>query len=588
MSAILGLPLVHRDAIPTDVDAHYCDRPVDTVVACATSTFVVCTWDAKAFTHRLSLYTETGSKVGSLAWSGYGAASQVSGDHQFRLRPVSNGVFAVFYSVPHVMSGTYGPFTRVWLVDWSNPSTPVIGTPWTYDAANFTASPWNTIQYAVLAASPTHVLLWGDNLTDGASVNTGFYQTLQISGTALSAGGTVNPFTGYARSGVVRHAVWLDSTYFAVAQGTGDAEAGVKDIELISASGSSVTSAGHVAVSGTDSTSVWQGGLDGGQGKGFVLRTGTTDSYLVPSRSGSTPSYVATTILTATGSDSQASQGALVGAQHVFMLDGVSSTESTVVVPVPQPVDPGAPGPTPESPAPGALPAGWTTVLFSDYFDGAAVDTTKWNVRTDVQSNHSGRNFARNATVANGYLSIRSGTDNDIDPALKPWTCAYLTTAGKFATRYGRFEIRARMPWGSTAHGFWPAFWLRPEDSGLGEIDVFEGWPAPNDLHMTIWRDYTGTPHVESSHLTYPTFDPTQWHTYAVEKEAGSLKFYVDDVLHWDATSAATWRAEAFDRSVSWHLRIQLQIGGSYGGNPDGSTILSQTYDVDYVRVLGR
>lgn len=587
MSAILGVALTHRDRVPTEVDVHYCDRPFDAAVAVSTATFVVCSWDDKAAVHRLSLYSDTGAKVGALTWSGYGGPVTQTGDHQFRLRPVANGVFAVFYAIPHALSSTYGPFVRVWLVDWSTAGAPVVGTPWTYNATDYSSSPWSTIDYNCLAASPTHVLLWGNNLTDGASVNTGFYQTLQVSGTTLSSGGTVNPFTGLARSGVVRHAAWLDSTYFVVAQGSGNTEASAKTLELVSASGASVTAPGRVSVSGSDATSIWQG-TDGGQGAGFVLRTGTSDSYVVPAHSGTTASYVSTSISTATGSDTQASAGVLVGGQHAVLLDGISVTSSVVVAPVPQPVDVAAPPPTPSSPAPSGLPGGWPTVLFTDYFDGTSVDTSKWNVRTDTQSNHSGRNFAKTCTVANGYLSIRSGTDNDIDPVAHPWVSGYLDTKGKFSARYFRAEIRARIPWGSTAWGFWPAYWLRPDDGGLGEIDVFEGWPKHNDLHMTLWRDYTGTPHVESSHLGTPGFDPTQWHVYAVEKEAGSMKFYVDDALQWDATSSASWRSEAFDRAVNWHLRVQLQIGGSYGGNPTGSTVLSQTYDVDYVRVLGR
>ncbi len=77
------------------------------------------------------------------------------------------------------------------------------------------------------------------------------------------------------------------------------------------------------------------------------------------------------------------------------------------------------------------------------------------------------------------------------------------------------------------------------------------------------------------------------------------MKFYLDGVMFWDATNAATWRSEAFDRVALWHLRVQLQIGAcktnasgaivpGFGGWPTAATILSQTYDVDWVRVYGR
>lgn len=241
------------------------------------------------------------------------------------------------------------------------------------------------------------------------------------------------------------------------------------------------------------------------------------------------------------------------------------------------------------------LPAGWTTVLFEDYFTGSAVDTTKWRVREDTQTNHDGRNFKRNCTVANGYLSIRSGTDNTVDPASKPWTSGYMDTqTGLFNFRWGRAEIRARFPWGPTAYGYWPAFWLRPEDGTIGEIDVFEGWPKRNDVKSALWYDYVPTfPHIDGpQQMNVPGFDPTQWHVYAVEKEVGVMRFYVDDRLVWTVGAAPinnpSWFATTFDRAVNWHLRVQLQIGGSWGGQPTATTVLSQTYDVDYVRVLAR
>ena len=242
---------------------------------------------------------------------------------------------------------------------------------------------------------------------------------------------------------------------------------------------------------------------------------------------------------------------------------------------------------TPPAGSIGALPAGWTRVQFADDFTGATIDAAKWNVRDNTtQSNMDGRNFARNCTVANSVLSIRSG--NDTGDNAHPWSCGYLDTIGKAAFATGRWEARLRVPWGAAAVGFWPAFWLRPSDGGIGEMDIMEAWPAKGDVHQSLWRDYTGTPHVEGKHQTIPPFDPSQWHTYAVEKEPGVCRFLVDDVLVWDASKSATWVAEALDRNVTWNIRLNLQMGGSYGGKPTAATNLAQTFDIDWVRVLAR
>jgi hypothetical protein len=151
------------------------------------------------------------------------------------------------------------------------------------------------------------------------------------------------------------------------------------------------------------------------------------------------------------------------------------------------------------------------------------------------------------------------------------------------------------MNWGfgAAGQGIWPAIWWRPEDSGLGEIDTMEAWLGINDLHSTIWRDYTGTPHVEGGSKP-PPFDPSAWHVYGTEKWNGGLRFYIDGVLIWDATNAASWRPEAFDRNILWHLRLQIQVGAvksdgsaGYGGWPNGGTDFTKTFDIDYVSVKG-
>lgn len=245
-----------------------------------------------------------------------------------------------------------------------------------------------------------------------------------------------------------------------------------------------------------------------------------------------------------------------------------------------------------------SYPSGWTTLLWNDEFNGSTVDTTKWNVQNNTtQSNMSSRNFARNCTVANGYLSIRSGTDNDVDPASKPWTSGYLDTRnGKGSFPLGfRCESRQRMPMGADAQGYWPAFWMRPDDGGLGEIDIMEAWAGLNVMHQTLWYDYNSTyPAVQNANQA-GTYDPTAWHTYSVEVESSSLKFYIDNTLVWNATSAATWIGTAFWRAATWNIRLNLQIGArnssggaGYGGWPDAGTDLSQTYDVDWVRVFAR
>jgi beta-glucanase (GH16 family) len=232
-----------------------------------------------------------------------------------------------------------------------------------------------------------------------------------------------------------------------------------------------------------------------------------------------------------------------------------------------------------------AVPAGWR-VTFEDHFTGTAVDRAKWNVRDNTtQSNMDGRNWAKNVTVKDGVLSIGSGAPGSDGK----WPCGYLDTIGKFSQQYGRWEARVRVPWGADATGFWPAFWMRPDDGGDGEIDVMEAWPARSQVGPAVHHDYlTTTAHIPHRGYAVPVtgWTPDDWHVYAVEWEKGAMRFYIDDRLVWSPSYTQYPWLTVFDRAAKYNIRLNLQMGGSWGGKPTAATNLARTFDVDYVRVL--
>lgn len=235
--------------------------------------------------------------------------------------------------------------------------------------------------------------------------------------------------------------------------------------------------------------------------------------------------------------------------------------------------------------ASGGVPTGWR-VTFEDKFTGGAVDASKWNIRNGTtQSNMDGRNWAKNVTVKDGALSIGSGAPGTDGK----WPCGYLDTIGKFSQQYGRWEARARVPWGADATGFWPAFWLRPDDGGNGEIDIMEAWPARSQIGPAVHHDYLTTaahiPH-RSSPVPVTGWAPDDWHVYAVEWEKGAMRFYIDDRLVWAPSYTDFPWLSVFDRPMKYNIRLNLQMGGTWGGKPNSATNLAQTFDVDRVRVF--
>jgi beta-glucanase (GH16 family) len=136
-------------------------------------------------------------------------------------------------------------------------------------------------------------------------------------------------------------------------------------------------------------------------------------------------------------------------------------------------------------------PEGWKLV-WSDEFDGTAIDQAKWGF--DLGNGFRGDNgqyipgwgndeleyYTRrpeNAYVEDGSLHIRARKEPYQGFG---YTSARLTTRRDdktplFAPTYGRFEFRAKLPKG---RGLWPAIWLLPAK------DEYGGWAASGEIDV--------------------------------------------------------------------------------------------------------
>ena len=100
----------------------------------------------------------------------------------------------------------------------------------------------------------------------------------------------------------------------------------------------------------------------------------------------------------------------------------------------------------------------FTYLTFADEFDvDGPPDSSKW--RYDIGTGNNGwgnlelqyyTNRPENVVVSNGYLIITAIKENFEGAG---YTSARLTTKGRFAQKYGRFEARMRLPYGK---GMWP------------------------------------------------------------------------------------------------------------------------------------
>lgn len=241
----------------------------------------------------------------------------------------------------------------------------------------------------------------------------------------------------------------------------------------------------------------------------------------------------------------------------------------------------------------GAAPS-WALV-WSDEFNGQTLDTKRWNARTNSWVDYDLAcitNRPQNVSVGGGLLTLRAQRERYTcgGGGTRSYTTAYLATdGGRASFKYGRFEIRAKSPTGPlNSQGLWPAFWMRPDGGGKGEIDVVE-LPGGAKYHkaatQAIFYDYT--PVKQDHRYAFPTGRPADgFHRYSLDWDPKTIRWYIDGVQVWQRDRASTpWFDEVFHKA--YHLRLNFQVGG-WLGNPDASTAFPAEFQVDYVRVFQR
>jgi len=230
-------------------------------------------------------------------------------------------------------------------------------------------------------------------------------------------------------------------------------------------------------------------------------------------------------------------------------------------------------------------PAGWKLV-WNDEFYGTSIDKTKWE--HEVNGDGGGNNELQyytdkeeNSYVSNGLLVIQAKKENYLG---KEYSSARMRTKYKCDWKYGRFEIKARLPYGQ---GLWPAIWLLPTDWEYG------GWPESGEIDiMELLGQQTdkvyGTIHYGTSQnhqssggnytLSTGTFSGL-YHVFALEWDSTGFKWFVDDIQYYTVK-----HGQPFDKR--FHMILNVAVGGNWPGNPDESTSFPQKMYVDYVRVF--
>jgi beta-glucanase (GH16 family) len=232
-------------------------------------------------------------------------------------------------------------------------------------------------------------------------------------------------------------------------------------------------------------------------------------------------------------------------------------------------------------------------LVWQDEFDTPGLpDSDKWQY--DVGGHGWGNNELQfytdkrfdNAHIENGHLIIEARKEPYKN---SQYTSARLVTKGTGDWKYGRIDVRARIPKGL---GTWPAIWMLASTTPLkwpddGEIDIMEhvGYDQ-GQIHGSVHtKKYN---HVLGTHKTGIINVPDcseKFHVYSVNWDASSVNVAVDNTVYFTfANEQSGYAAWPFDNPM--HLLMNIAIGGNWGGQKGvDTTIWPVRMEVDYVRV---
>lgn len=231
------------------------------------------------------------------------------------------------------------------------------------------------------------------------------------------------------------------------------------------------------------------------------------------------------------------------------------------------------------------------TLVWQDEFNGSSL-SSDWIYEIGTGSWGWGNNELQyyrqdNTSVENGYLIITAKQQNF---GGSNYTSSRLKTQGRQFFRYGRIDIRAKLPYGK---GIWPALWMLGENyssvgwPSCGEIDIMEmiGGNGFNDrtVHGTVhWNDNGHASYGGSSSLPSGRYHD-EFHVFSIVWDQNSIRWLRDDI-QYHTISISGINLSAFQENFFFIFNVA--VGGNWPGSPDNTTVFPQRMIVDYVRVF--
>lgn len=233
-------------------------------------------------------------------------------------------------------------------------------------------------------------------------------------------------------------------------------------------------------------------------------------------------------------------------------------------------------------------------LVWSDEFNYKGVpDSTKWGYQTGRSGwgNNELQLYTaadtNNAKVQNGLLFI---TARNAGTGKNKYTSARMVTKNKGDWKYGKLEVKAKLPKG---RGLWPAIWMLSTDDAYGgwpesgEIDVMEHVGYMKDsmfgsLHSKTYNHVIGTQKTKGVFIAHP-YD--QFHLYGVEWTPDHITFLLDNKVYYQVANEHKGH-EGWPFDKRFYLLLNVAVGGNWGGKEGlDESVFPAAMQVDYVRM---
>jgi len=233
-------------------------------------------------------------------------------------------------------------------------------------------------------------------------------------------------------------------------------------------------------------------------------------------------------------------------------------------------------------------------LVWSDDFTldvSTGVDTTKWTPATSDPGTVNGEKQKYTARAQNifhddqGHLVLRGLHDFWMNNGTTyPYTSGRLQTGSIPQLKFGRVEVRAKLPAGQ---GSYPAILLMGTTGNwpqCGEIGIMEQWGQ--DKSWLYCSTYSGAASDINQKVTFPnaTTLSSDFHVYALEWYSDHMVFFIDGaqvaLSNFDKTSPFY--------TGTFYIILDVAIGGNMGGTIDDAGGFPMDMVLDYVRVYSQ